>query len=104
VWFIDYCGPVENRCPDEHDGVRWVSLESATQLALADVSCLPLVPRALSWLSGRVRLPDVPVLAALYRRLGDRLRRSSTQKPLSPESATYRRRWPASGRARSLDR
>jgi 8-oxo-dGTP diphosphatase len=47
VWFIDYCGPIENRCPDEHDDVRWVSLESATQLALADVSYLPLIQRAL---------------------------------------------------------
>jgi 8-oxo-dGTP diphosphatase len=47
VLFIDYCGPIENRCPDEHDDVRWVSLESATQLDLADVGYLPLIRRAL---------------------------------------------------------
>jgi mutator protein MutT len=47
IWFIDYCGPIENRCPDEHDDVRWVSLELATQLDLADVGYLPLIRRAL---------------------------------------------------------
>jgi hypothetical protein len=52
VWFIDYSGPVENRCPGEHDDVRWVSLDAATRLDLADADYIPLLRRAL-----RVRPP-----------------------------------------------
>jgi 8-oxo-dGTP diphosphatase len=47
VWFIDHCGPIENRCPDEHDELRWVSLDAASQLELADAAYLPLLGRAL---------------------------------------------------------
>jgi 8-oxo-dGTP diphosphatase len=47
IWFIDYRGPVENRCPHEHDEVRWVSLEAATELDLADPEYIPLLRRAL---------------------------------------------------------
>jgi 8-oxo-dGTP diphosphatase len=48
VWFIDYSGPVENRCPDEHDDVRWVSIEDATHLRLADPVYVDLIRSALS--------------------------------------------------------
>jgi 8-oxo-dGTP pyrophosphatase MutT (NUDIX family) len=47
IWFIDYRGPIENRCPDEHDDVRWLSLEDAAQLDLADPEYIPLIQRAL---------------------------------------------------------
>jgi 8-oxo-dGTP diphosphatase len=47
VWFIDYGGPIENRCPEEHDDVRWVSLDAATELDLADAEYIPLLQRAL---------------------------------------------------------
>jgi 8-oxo-dGTP diphosphatase len=47
VWFIDYRGPIENRCPDEHDEVRWVSLTDALRLDLADAEYIPLIRRAL---------------------------------------------------------
>jgi mutator protein MutT len=48
VWFIDYSGPVENRCPEEHDDVRWVSIEDATRLRLADPAYVSLIRSALS--------------------------------------------------------
>jgi 8-oxo-dGTP diphosphatase len=47
VWVIDYGGPIENRCPEEHDDVRWVSLDAATELDLADAEYIPLLQRAL---------------------------------------------------------
>jgi mutator protein MutT len=47
VWFIDYRGPVENRCPEEHDDVRWVSLDVAGELELADPEYISLIRRAL---------------------------------------------------------
>jgi 8-oxo-dGTP diphosphatase len=47
VWFIDYSGPIENRCPEEHDDVRWVALDVASQLELADAAYVPLLRRAL---------------------------------------------------------
>jgi mutator protein MutT len=47
IWFIDYSGPIENRCPEEHDDVRWVSLDAATELDLADAAYIPLLQRAL---------------------------------------------------------
>lgn len=47
IWFIDYSGPIENRCPDEHDGLRWVSLDDATKLELADARYAALIDRAL---------------------------------------------------------
>ena len=47
VWFIDYPGPIENRCPEEHDEIRWVSLADASGLDLADVEYLPLIRRAI---------------------------------------------------------
>jgi mutator protein MutT len=47
IWFIDYGGPVENRCPEEHDDVRWVSLDVATELDLADADYIRLIQRAL---------------------------------------------------------
>jgi 8-oxo-dGTP diphosphatase len=46
VWFIDYSGPIENRCPDEHDELRWVSLDTATKLDLADAQYPALIERA----------------------------------------------------------
>ena len=48
IWFIDYSGPVENRCPQEHDDVRWVSIEDATRLRLADPAYVSLIRSALS--------------------------------------------------------
>jgi mutator protein MutT len=48
IWFIDHSGPVENRRPDEHDDLRWVSLDVATELELADTAYIPLLRRALS--------------------------------------------------------
>jgi mutator protein MutT len=47
VWFIDYSGPIENRCPDEHDEIRWVSLTDALGLELADPDYISLIRRAL---------------------------------------------------------
>jgi 8-oxo-dGTP diphosphatase len=47
VWFIDYSGPIENRCPEEHDDVRWVSIDVVTELDLADAEYIPLLHRAL---------------------------------------------------------
>jgi 8-oxo-dGTP diphosphatase len=47
VWFIDYGGPIENRCTEEHDDVRWVSLDVATELDVADAKYIPLLRRAL---------------------------------------------------------
>lgn len=47
VWIIDYGGPIENRCPEEHDELRWVSLDVATALDLADADYIPLLRRAL---------------------------------------------------------
>lgn len=47
VWFIAYEGTVENRRPDEHDDLRWITFEDATQLELADTSYLGLIEQAL---------------------------------------------------------
>jgi 8-oxo-dGTP diphosphatase len=47
VWVIDYSGPIENCCPEEHDDVRWVSLDAATKLDLADADYIRLIRRAL---------------------------------------------------------
>lgn len=47
LWFIDHRGPIENRRPDEHDEVRWVSLAEALSLDLADAQYIPLIRRAL---------------------------------------------------------
>jgi 8-oxo-dGTP diphosphatase len=47
VWVIDYSGPIENRCPEERDDVRWVSLDAATKLNLADADYIRLIRRAL---------------------------------------------------------
>jgi 8-oxo-dGTP pyrophosphatase MutT (NUDIX family) len=47
IWFIDYSGPVENRCPEEHDDLRWMSLDAAAQLDLADADYIPLIGRAI---------------------------------------------------------
>lgn len=53
IWCIDYVGPIENRCPEEHDDVRWVSLAEATQLDLADAEYIPLLQRVLRGLPPR---------------------------------------------------
>jgi hypothetical protein len=42
-----YTPVIENRCPEEHDDVRWVSLDVATELDLADAEYIPLLQRAL---------------------------------------------------------
>ena len=47
IWVIDYSGPIENRCSAEHDDVRWVSLEAAKNLDLADAEYIGLIQRAL---------------------------------------------------------
>ena len=47
VWFIDYSGPVENRCPEEHDDVRWLSIDEAARLSLADPAYVSLIRSAL---------------------------------------------------------
>lgn len=48
VWFIDYNGPIENRCAEEHDEIRWVSIDDAAELDLADAEYISLIQRALS--------------------------------------------------------
>ncbi|MEP6299301.1 MAG: NUDIX domain-containing protein [Ilumatobacter sp.] len=48
IWFVDYSGPFENRCPDEHDDVRWMSTEAARSLNLADAEYVALIERATS--------------------------------------------------------
>lgn len=48
IWFIDYSGPVENHCPEEHDELRWVSLAEAAALDLADAAYVPLIREALA--------------------------------------------------------
>lgn len=47
IWIIDYGEPVENRCPDEHDELRWVTLQDASELELADRSYISLIGKAL---------------------------------------------------------
>lgn len=47
VWFIDYSGPIKNRCPEEHDELRWVSLDDVTELDLAAAEYVSLIRRAL---------------------------------------------------------
>lgn len=47
VWFIDYHGPFENRAPEEHDDVRWLTVDDAAQLQLADPSYISLIERSL---------------------------------------------------------
>ena len=47
VWFIDYDGAIENRAPDEHDELRWVTLEEAREMALADERYVALIEQAL---------------------------------------------------------
>lgn len=47
VWFIDYSGPIDNRCPEEHDELRWVSVQDASKLDLADAAYVSLIERAL---------------------------------------------------------
>jgi 8-oxo-dGTP diphosphatase len=47
VWFLDHDGPVENRCTEEHDELRWVTAEDARNLELADVSYRALIDQAL---------------------------------------------------------
>lgn len=47
VWILDFSGSVENRCPDEHDELRWVRLQDAQQLDLADASYTMLIDQAL---------------------------------------------------------
>ena len=37
------CGAVENRCPQEHDDVRWVTIDDATHLHLADRAYVSLI-------------------------------------------------------------
>lgn len=47
VWILDYAGSVENRCPDEHDELMWVTGQEAEKLELADSSYIGLIARAL---------------------------------------------------------
>lgn len=47
VWILDATGPVENRCPDEHDELRWTTLREARRLDLADPSYIGLIEQAL---------------------------------------------------------
>jgi 8-oxo-dGTP diphosphatase len=47
VWVIDYGGPLENRCPEEHDEIRWVSLDDAGRLDLAHPGYITLIAGAL---------------------------------------------------------
>lgn len=48
IWIIDYGEPVDNRCPDEHDELRWVTLREAKELELADRSYISLIGQALA--------------------------------------------------------
>ncbi len=47
VWILDYGGAVENRCPEEHDKLRWVTLKDAGELELADRCYISLIGQAL---------------------------------------------------------
>jgi len=40
-------GRVENRCPAEHDELRWITLAEAATVELADPCYLSLIGRAL---------------------------------------------------------
>jgi 8-oxo-dGTP diphosphatase len=47
IWLIDHDdGGVENRAPDEHDELRWVTRGDIGSLPLADPSYLALLDRA----------------------------------------------------------
>jgi 8-oxo-dGTP diphosphatase len=47
VWILDYGGTVENRCPEEHDELRWVNLQDVGELELADRCYISLIGQAL---------------------------------------------------------
>lgn len=47
IWFLDHGGPVENRSPDEHDELRWVSENELTGLDLADPTYPEIIAMAL---------------------------------------------------------
>lgn len=47
IWIVDYGGPVANRCPEEHDDLRWVNLQDAGELELADKGYISLIEQAL---------------------------------------------------------
>jgi 8-oxo-dGTP diphosphatase len=47
VWIVDYGGAVENRCPEEHDEIRWVTLQDAGELELADSCYISLIGQVL---------------------------------------------------------
>lgn len=54
IWFLDHDGPVENRSPDEHDELRWVTEAEARRLDLADPSYGSIIARALGSTGGPV--------------------------------------------------
>lgn len=47
VWIIDYDGPIENLRPDEHDDLRWLTLQEAAGLELAGAAYISLIEQAL---------------------------------------------------------
>jgi 8-oxo-dGTP diphosphatase len=47
VWILDYDGPIENRCPEEHDNLCWLTLQEAAGLELADPAYMALIEQAL---------------------------------------------------------
>ena len=46
VWLIDYDGTIANQAPDEHDELRWLTLDEIAGLALALPSYVELLDRA----------------------------------------------------------
>ena len=49
IWVVDeWEGSIENRCPDEHDDLRWVTAAEARGLELADEEYIELIDRLLA--------------------------------------------------------
>jgi 8-oxo-dGTP diphosphatase len=46
IWLINYSGPIVNGAPDEHDELRWMSLDEIARLELAHPSYVELLGRA----------------------------------------------------------
>lgn len=53
VWFLRYGGPVDNRAADEHDDIRWMTVDEAAEVKLADRIYPQLIGRALRRLARR---------------------------------------------------
>ncbi len=47
IWLVDYDGPIDNHAPDEHDELRWATLDQIAGLELAHPSYIELLGRAV---------------------------------------------------------